>query len=185
MPYSTIIVLKHTIVQVLPLISRELGGNVNIYQWGDSDWSFLLSSALSLLPSQTWSETSPVQWQDGTTWGELFKNMQPSLTLASVPDALTMAAPCSQGLNVCVFARAAPMARTVRDAPRITNLVSVSNLLGGRKLSLPKGILGWLMKQQNKTKIVLAISTLCKFTRKLGLEKIRLKSQTVWCDSQL
>lgn len=79
--------------------------------------------------------------------------MQPSLTLAGVLDALTMAALCSQGPNVCVFARAAPMARTVRGAPRITNLVSVSNLLGGRKLSPPQGILGWLMKtaKQNKT----------------------------------
>lgn len=105
--------------------------------------------------------------------------MQPSLTLASVPDALTVAAPCSQGPNVCVFARAAPMARTVRDGPWITNLVSVSNLLGGRKLSPPQGILGWLMKTAKQTKLVLAISTLCKFTRKLGLEKIRLKSQTV------
>ena len=152
MPYSTIIALKHTIVQVLPLISRELGGDVNICQWGDSDWSFPLPSALSLPPSQTWSETSPVQWQDATTSGELFKNMQPSLTLANVPDALTMAAPCSQGPNVCVFARVAPTARTARDAPRITNLVSVSNLRGGRKLSLPKGILGWLMKRAKQNK---------------------------------
>ena len=79
--------------------------------------------------------------------------MQPSLTLASVLDALTMAAPCSQGPNVCVFARAAPMARTVGDGPRITNLVSVSNLLGGRKLSPPQGILRWLMKTANRDRV--------------------------------
>ena len=55
--------------------------------------------------------------------------MQPSLTPANVLDALITATPRSQGPNVCACAKVAPTVRTVRGTLRITNLVSVSNLL--------------------------------------------------------
>lgn len=101
-------------------------------------WKWLhpsLLCVLSLPPSPTWSETSHVQWRKGTTSGKHFKNMQPSLTLASVRHVLIMAAPGSQAQNVCVCARVAPTARTVRSDLQITSLVSVRDWLWGRCLS--------------------------------------------------
>lgn len=94
-----------------------------------------LLRVLSLPPSPTWSETSHVHWRKGTTSGKHFKNMQPSLTLASVRHVLIMAARGSLAQNVCVCARVAPMARTVRSDLRITSLVSVRDWLWGRCLS--------------------------------------------------
>lgn len=99
-------------------------------------WPHLsLLRVLSLPPSPTWSETSRVQWRKGITSGKHFKNMQPSLTLASVHHVLIMAAPGSLAQNVCACARAAPTARTVRSDLGITSLVSVRDWLWGRCLS--------------------------------------------------
>lgn len=137
-------------------------------------WKWLelsLSPALSLPQSQTWSETSRVQWQNGTTSGKHFKNMQPSLTLVSVLHVLIMAVPDSQAQNVCVCARVAPTVRTVRGGLRITSLVSVSDWLWGLCLSYSE-IYDRLM---NLSKI--------KFTRHLHLvkepPKIRFQRQTM------
>lgn len=130
---STIIPLKRRIFQTPPLRPGELSWDGNICERDAMDCTSSLPSALSLPPSPTWWETSPVRWPEGTTSGKLFENTRPSLTLAGVLRALITAAPHSQGRSVCVCARAPRSETTVRDAPRIINPVSIGPVGGGRE----------------------------------------------------
>lgn len=159
----TTIPLKCKIFQTFPLSPWELVSDGSICPRNVVDHTASLPSALSLLPSRTWWETSPVRWQDGATSRRLSENTRPSLTLAGAPHALITAAPPCRGPSVCVCVRAAPTETTVRDAPQTINPVSIRDFCGGGPSSPPKGVLGW----SRKTKIL--FFTLCKLTRKRSL----------------